>query len=245
MTIKVGFIGKAKSGKTTVARMLEELLTDSSYSVKVHSLADPLKDCVDEIYGLTEEHRDGILKERYNIFPIKSQREIAAIIYKHFSNHPVHPISYKMAEALSKVWDMLAHKVTLRSGTYGINMNGTDYVETYNFVYSSPRIFYQLFGTDLMRKEVADSFWLDYVSTMTDTDIVIVPDVRFLNESAMMDYNYQIIRDNIAQVAKHVSEQTQWNYEDITDTIINNGSLEQLNEDARSIKIELAEKMKK
>lgn len=59
----VGFAGCKGSGKDYAGRTLEDILTAGGFHVRQYKFADPLKAFCLKIFGWTEEHTDGDLKE--------------------------------------------------------------------------------------------------------------------------------------------------------------------------------------
>lgn len=56
----IGMVGKARSGKNTVADMLQQQLGSD---VSIYAFADPIKETVNRMFGWDDRHRDGDLKE--------------------------------------------------------------------------------------------------------------------------------------------------------------------------------------
>jgi hypothetical protein len=97
---------------------------------------------------------------------------------------------------------------------------------------------YQLFGTEMMRECVSDSFWTD----IAPTENTIITDVRFKNETEWLFNNDGILidvqrPDNQIKVASHSSESGTGVGADYI--IVNDGTLEQLEDEVNRLADEL------
>jgi hypothetical protein len=224
----IGIAAKARSGKDTFLDFLierhRELGNDYHKKFVKHPFAAPLKDFCDEMLGFTQEHREGSLKETVGLFPIDFGN-LRDLIIKHFGKHPTKPVdrksSTKIHQAIIEVfWDNLFCKVN----------------SSQNYLHVSPREVYQKVGTEVMRENHLDSFWIDYLQQYDlSTTIVGVPDVRFENEVKIIrKLGGQIThleRPNVVSVANHSSENGVSIIEDDI-IIVNEGSLEDFREKA-------------
>lgn len=224
----IGIAGKARSGKDTVAGML--LSEDPSFSR--YNLADPIKACINEMFGLDERHSDGALKEV--VLPIEyvTTEFMKLTIWKHFSDH----MAYKELRYCSEAFQKMLDQYIVEGHDLGRNAR----VNCKDFYLVSPRELYQWFGTDIMRHLVRDTFWLDVVDTNRN---YIIPDIRFENEAEWVRENGFLIhleRGDAIQVAKHESENGVGRL-DNESVIVNNGSLGELNTEALKVLYDMME----
>lgn len=210
----VGLAAKARSGKD---RLADEIVRISDF--EKYSLADPIKACVNEMFGFDERHSEGFLKEIELPVLTIGINHMTAVIYKHFSDQ----LSYFVCQQLAEVFKVLLAKRRVLNTS-----NNVDYWIV------SPRQLYQWFGTDVMRKEYSDTFWIDVVDT--DRNLIIA-DIRFENEAEWIRENGHLIhitREDAEQVNSHESEKGVDIKED--DSIIaNNGSLDSFLMQAKDI----------
>jgi len=95
------------------------------------------------------------------------------------------------------------------------------------------RLILQGWGTDFKRKLHGEDYWIKKMQialTNLNTDCVIVPDVRFKNESQFIKNNHGIIirvERETGHLDKHISE-TELDSEPYDHLIVNNGTLEEL-----------------
>lgn len=117
------------------------------------------------------------------------------------------------------------------------------------------RILLQIYGTDIFRKRVKNTHWIEQVynrSVNEEFDIEIITDVRFPNEiSFFEDKGFNIIKiriernyDRILESDKHESEigldnYTEWDY-----IIHNHGTIEYLHQITKEILNRIDENMK-
>lgn len=182
----VGLAAKARSGKDTLA---DEIVKISNF--EKYSLADPIKVCVNEMFGFDERHSEGFLKEIDLPVLTISIHHMTAVIYKHFSDH----LNYFVCQQLAEAFKVLLVKRRVLNTS-----NNVDYWIV------SPRQLYQWFGTDVMRKGYSDTFWIDIVDTNRN---LIIADIRFENEAEWVRKNghlIHIIREDAEQVNSHESE---------------------------------------
>jgi hypothetical protein len=72
----------------------------------------------------------------------------------------------------------------------------------------SPRRMLQFIGTEVCRKQIADTFWLDRMKDWRQDNpasVFIHPDVRFENEADMCDMVIELTRDEINYAGNHPS----------------------------------------
>lgn len=70
----------------------------------------------------------------------------------------------------------------------------------------SPRKFLQVIGTDLIRTQIHNDFWLESaIRNVKDLDIAFMADARFPNEFERCDYLIELSRDGIQYACNHPS----------------------------------------
>ena len=100
------------------------------------------------------------------------------------------------------------------------------------------RLLLQWWGTEFKRKMVSDTYWLDKLQNWilqhcnTEREVVVVPDVRFLNEVEMIKQLGGVVikihRPGITTEDNHISETGLDDYKDWDGIITNNSDLEAL-----------------
>lgn len=189
----LGLTGPARSGKDTVADILV-----ASHKFEKYSLASPIKGFFDKLFNWDEQHRDGALKE----IVCRANCEINVLRACLEAFFPTE----KYDELLIKFNSVFDPYKTF-NGNYDI----------------SPRVAYQLFGTEFGRS-ISNTIWLDLAKlklSSLDNPFpdptypykikgLVVPDIRFQNEADWILSSggtlIHIERDNVVQVAKHSSE---------------------------------------
>lgn len=191
----IGIAGMARSGKDETTKMILE--HDDYKNYNRYGLADPIKNCTNEIFGWGERQGYGDLKEKvvYKWFKL-DEYELSEIVNSYIGEHLKYV--YKRPHALSKAFyhSVLKNNVVLKIGNYML-------------LRISPRIVYQRFGTDFARKLVSkDSIWFD----IAPKERIIISDVRFENEAQWVRDSGGVVihikREglNDSLVAKHDSE---------------------------------------
>lgn len=153
MTIKVGILGLAGSGKDTFASMLQEELSKLGHDFQIDRYARPIKELTSRIFGLTlDEIEHRVTKElptRINLTVLINECNAMLQYTLKFTPHEVE-------QAQDLLYNYFAGCTEL-----------------------SPRRFQQHFGTDVVRA-VRPNAWVDILQER-DANL-IVPDVRFENE---------------------------------------------------------------
>ncbi|AUR95247.1 P-loop containing nucleoside triphosphate hydrolase [Vibrio phage 1.204.O._10N.222.46.F12] len=207
--MRLGFTGQAGSGKDTAAQMAQAIMP----SHPIYSLAGPIKDVFDKAFKWDERHRDGELKEvrldRFMINPL----DLVIHASRQYNVHP--KVATKAVELFLDVIQMHNVHVTVYNGV-------TVAIENL-----SPRIAYQVWGTEVWRKIGGDTFWMDIAP-----DDCIIPDIRFDNEASICDVLFEIQGKNHrtgSKVNQHASE-AGISEELIDLTVHNTGTLVELQE---------------
>lgn len=221
----IGLTGLARCGKDTFGEMLAQKLGYETYA-----LASPIKEFINDLFGWDERMSDGALKEE-EIYTAATSYTGLLKAFKGFNELlqsttllPPYANSY-FADRFLEVFK--------------------DYFRRNDGVYQwhiSPRKAYQLFGTEFGRQVIKDSLWTD----IAPKENVIWTDVRFDNESdAVLKANGKIIHvirpgQNTIGESTHASEAglTNINY---FATIVNDGTLAELDGAAASLKAVLIE----
>ena len=205
--MRLGFTGQAGSGKDTAARMALAIMP----SHPIYSLAGPIKDVFDEAFGWTPAHREGHLKETRLSSFIICPMQLIRITAKQYNVTQV-----LAGQAVWKFLEVLKiHNVRL-----------TKYnIATYKVDNLSPRIAYQVWGSDVWRNLGGETFWTDLAP-----DNCIIPDIRFDNEAGICDLLFEIQGKNQrtgGKVNQHASENGI--SEELVDLVVkNHGTLEEL-----------------
>lgn len=200
--MNIGLIGRARSGKDTAASYLEQQLNMASYA-----FADPLKECVNALFGWDERHSDGLLKEEPVVCTTLDFDAFHGALERH-----------RLPEKIGNGWlfDEFIRRLLVAHERQGI--------EQANLF--SPRISYQVFGTDTCRALICDNVWVNLMPSNC-----IVRDVRYPNEAAAIKDKGGILihlsRENAPSVASHSSEQ-HISAMDADAYINNDGSIEEL-----------------
>lgn len=208
--IVIGLNGIARSGKDTAAKFMKEFFEEKGMKTASFYFAERLKDSVDTVFGFDERHRDGILKEEIVCCNAKMDW-----IIKCMKDVLLHDVCETENEA-NRLADFITLNLvaTLMKESIAYSIDG----DSYTFMIS-PRRIYQVFGTDVVRANVKDSFWTDIVKNQilrSDADVVFVTDVRFdnecemledLDESGIQSWIFKVERPNLTtKVTSHVSE---------------------------------------
>ena len=101
--------------------------------------------------------------------------------------------------------------------------------------FSTPREILQYVGTDMARKYINDSIWVNIlVQDMNNYNKIVIPDMRFSNERDLissLDGKVVLIKRNgVDETDGHISENDLGTEDDYDIVIENNGTLEELKE---------------
>ena len=210
----IGLCGKARSGKDTVGKMIAE-----KTGLKTYAFAQPLKECVNALFGWDKRHGDGELKELFiESVIIPARRTAFDKTVKDKVLHGVAPITSENVESM-------LNDLCFKNDDVWVNFSYQgDLIVGYNI---SPRLAYQTFGTELIRDNYGDDAWLK----IAPKENVIITDVRFDNEAEHVINNgghvIKIDRDIDYGVLDHSSEKGISDHLIHAD-IVNDGSLEDL-----------------
>lgn len=198
-------VGRARSGKDTAAKFLIEAgIVSRSYA-----FAEPIKKCVNALFGWDERHADGELKEVEIEARIDPRRCVNFIQYYNAYKLDQYMDAGTAFNTVVKLFGLQTLKGGIIAGII------------------SPRKAYQLFGTEFGRNMLSDSVWVDIAPKKN----VVITDCRFPNEAAWVRKNNgKLIRVNrleAAAVNAHPSEQ-HISQLDVHVDLFNNFSLEHL-----------------
>lgn len=205
--MRLGFTGKAGSGKDTAAHMARSIMP----SHPIYSLAGPIKDVFNKTFKWDKRHRDGELKEvRLPKFVVNPYELINTTAEQYGVTRPLAERAVDLFFTVLQIHNV--DVVRYNSCTVGITN-------------LSPRIAYQVWGTDVWRKVGGDTFWTDIAP-----EDCIIPDIRFDNEANICDLLFEIQGKNHrtgSKVNQHASEAGI--SEELIDLVVKNyGTLEEL-----------------
>lgn len=218
----------ARSGKDTVASMIQESLDINRYA-----FAKPIKESINNLFRWDERHEDGVLKEIVlpTFLPTSSQwQEVVGNFYRKHPELNTLQMCVDIGELIHKTFKNWAYA----NGRVIRKVDNSGLAEGSYLLHVSPREVYQLFGTEMMRECVSDSFWTD----IAPTENVIITDVRFNNEVTWLKSNGGILIDvqrpnNQVSVASHASEAGTGVEGDYV--IVNDGTLDMLQDEVYGV----------
>ena len=205
--MRLGFTGKAGSGKDTAARMALKVMP----SHPIYSLAGPIKDFFDDAFGWDESHREGDQKE------VRQGKLLVDI--SRWTDLCVKMYGVSQLDAICAVTRFLNK---IRQHSVRVFHYSQQLVTITNI---SPRIAYQVWGSDVWREIAGDNFWTDLAP-----EDCIIADVRFDNEANFCDILFKVEGKNQrtgGEVNQHISE-AGVNPERIDYIIENTGTLDDL-----------------
>ncbi len=205
--MRLGFTGKAGSGKDTAAKMAMKVMPDHP----IYSLAGPIKDFFEDAFGWDERHREGDQKEvRQGKLFVNISRWTDLCVKLYGVSH------------LDAVCAVTRFLNKIRQHSVRVFHYNQQLVTITNI---SPRIAYQVWGSDVWREIGGENFWTDLAP-----EDCILADVRFDNEAFFCDVLFEIKGKNQrtgVAVNQHISE-AGVNPASVAFTIENTGTLDQL-----------------
>jgi hypothetical protein len=188
----IGLNGLAKSGKDTFG---EYIVTN--YEFTRIAFADELKDIASETTGIAKEYFfDVDLKDKPLEVPIKLSSELCLKL--------IQAISTRTELFDSVILQKDFHKDLLHSCLLDVD----------NHEFASPRAFLQRLGTDICRKHIDDSIWIELSKEKIrrTKGSIVITDVRFPNEVKLIKelggIAVKIKRQSVVPVTtSHSSEQ--------------------------------------
>lgn len=179
MSIKLGLLGLAVSGKDTAAEILQRVLAEQGMCFPIMKYAGLLKEATRLAFGDNFDDRD-VKEERVFVTP---------------------DLADKIIDATDYIWVKLWGNNTYYMQKYFDLYNDlcTKHIDSKTWI--SPREFQQLLGTDVVRTIDPDA-WVKYLTEQDGN--YIVSDVRFANE--LLDYNVLLWRGDVMDTEAHVSE---------------------------------------
>lgn len=201
--MRIGLTGIARSGKDTVAQMMQKLVP---FDHPIVSLAAPIKAIFGEACGWNERHADGDLKEVTDYYKFTREKMIEFCIYNY---------GLEVSDSIDQVNKFF--KAVEEDDKSDVKIRDKQYV----YCTISPRRAYQLWGS--VFRDKGANFWLDMLP-----EKCICPDVRYDNEAEAMDLVYKVVRPGNGVVAvAHASEEG-ISDELVTLALLNDGTLDDL-----------------
>lgn len=230
--------GEARSGKDTSADIIEQLCKAGNIPVTRTFFAKALKESAKEVFGYTDEHVYGSLKETVADLKITTVQLIVRVSEQLRSGHlnfipkmqPERDVEHIMQDI---VLNMLCAMRTTHNGCAEYQC--------------SPRQIMQWWGTEAVRVGGYDAAWVDAVASeirQSTSDIAIISDARFDNEITKIKEMFlqsdvkvvKLLRGDKPKVHSHISEAGV--SPDLVDyTITNDGSIRDLIEHLSSVLI--------
>ncbi|OJA76063.1 hypothetical protein BGV67_02840 [Burkholderia ubonensis] len=186
----IGIMGRAGTGKDTVAQMIQRGMVSAGLRhVAIGGFADYLRDIANHI-GLNPFRRE--TKETPHVVGRDEfeERLFDAIEHKFCRLLPMNARAALFAYTYEDCEKFLADKTS-----------------TFPYYSISPRQFMQTIGN--AGRKVSEDFWIRLARVKWDAlpGIVLVTDCRFVNEAAVADKIILVRRPDVPPVAEHVSEQ--------------------------------------
>lgn len=182
MSIKLGLLGLAGSGKDTAAEILQRVLAEQGMCFPIMKYAGLLKEATRLAFGDNFDDRD-VKEERVFVTP---------------------ELADKIIDATDYVWLKLGLPDELFEE---YNRLTIEFIDSKTWI--SPREFQQVFGTDVVRV-IDPAAWAKYLKEQDGN--FIVSDVRFVNEFVdynVLLWRTDVCQDN-AGVLGHSSEKLAW-----------------------------------
>lgn len=187
MSLRIGLLGLAASGKDAAAEILQRVLAEQGMCFPILKYAGLLKEATRLAFGDNFDDRD-VKEERVFVTP---------------------DLADKIIDATDYVWLKLYGDDPIAMDTYFYDFTMLCQKHIDSKTWMSPREFQQLLGTDVVRAIDPDA-WVKYLTEQDGN--YIVSDVRFTNE--LVDYNVLLWRTDICQddagVLGHSSEKLAW-----------------------------------
>ena len=198
----IGISGYARSGKDTSANMLIEKLSKKGITAYKYSFAQYIKESMGFLCGFKPQDLDGKTKEVSRL--IEMDLMFFIMILNDLTGTGF--IEEDDQFTLINKWIQILEDHNL--------VKDQDHNSDILYVESSPRKIFQLFGTEFARDNICQDIWLRMAEmNMEDGCVMIIPDVRFLNEAEWIKSNNGIIisvsrdsRENIG--VAHSSEKS-------------------------------------
>lgn len=205
MTKFIGFAGHKQVGKDLSAKMVTTLFEHNGLHVATTSFATVLKNMCVNILGLKKE----------GVFGTDAEKNAASHIK----------------------WDDMPHEIRIKySNDQKFLID--EFLPKPRSGFMTNREVLQIMGTDIFRK-LYPNVWTDslFRQDWSNYDYVLVPDVRFPNEALAIEQNDGIlirIERETGLQDSHISETALDGY-DFKNRIVNNGSLQELEEKLKVI----------
>ncbi len=221
--------GEARSGKDTSADIIEGLCKAGNIPVTRTFFAKALKESAKEVFGYTDEHVYGSLKETVATLKITAVQLLVRVSDQLRSGHlSFIPKMQPERDFGNIVQEIVRNMLGAMRPTYN---GGANYQ-------CSPRQIMQWWGTEAVRVGAYDAAWIDAVADeikQSSSDIAIISDARFDNEIIKINDMFlqsdvkviKLLRGDKPKVHAHISEAgvSPWL---IDYTITNDGSIQDL-----------------
>lgn len=243
-SFKIGLSGKKGAGKDTVADMLQKIIKeDSGLEFQRTSFAAELYRFLSNILGVTVE---GLLKQKD-----QPEIELGMLFKEDFKSRVDQHLQMLLEEYtqhgilgypfIFKIKRLIYTAVHMRLYTAHWPPRLNDIYQLKDF-----RGLIQEVGTDIMKKQVAEDFWIE-LSGVNDQSLQIFSDVRFDDEAVPFVENGFLIHVNAyeggakpdcsTKTEQHISEQ--FDGEKVADVVLHNlkdhMTLQDLEKEVRSI----------
>lgn len=181
----IGISGYAQSGKDTLCNILiHHGIIDTRYA-----FADPIKDTVNAMFGWDERHAFGDLKETMLDINCVTGMDSDSFLAK-CEEYGLTKFGLNAIDIENVFCTEMLPYLNTKTGILTI----------------SPRICYQLFGTEVGRRRLHEDVWV----LIAPTEKVAIPDVRFPNEAKWIadngGYVFRVVKDDAKPIAPHESE---------------------------------------
>lgn len=218
----------ARSGKDTVADIIQ-----LHGEIGRYALASPIKESMNDLFGWGTEQGNGALKEVVIPTYLPNKWQVIEVLGKYKDLHEKLTTIQNIYDYGCNIYDAMlewlyANGRVVRAVSSGGHSTGN------RLIHVSPREMYQIFGTEMMRECISETFWLD----IAPTENTIITDIRFPNEAEWLKVNGGILVDIVrpnkdTQVASHASESGTGAKPDYT--LVNDGTIKELNVKVKSL----------
>ncbi|MEO5367576.1 MAG: hypothetical protein H7831_14720 [Magnetococcus sp. WYHC-3] len=197
-------------GKKEVGKDTSAKILVEKYGFRRFAFADPLKEIVAEAFDLSiYDLHDPVMKETKFFQPFVVDEGYADRLVEQLKIH--HPITDKQS-------------VKIKQSIIGQ-------------VFNNRRQILQYVGTDLVRTNVSDSFWVDvFHNQIKHIERIVITDMRFPNErefvrNVLKGKLLLLRRDSKKESGKHASENSLGNDSEYDAVIENTGSIQELEQE--------------
>lgn len=219
----IGLSAQLQNGKDTVAALILKLTSkESPYSAwTTRRFAGKLKEMTAILLGCTIDQLEDI-----NYKNTELSEDWRRWYFTHYKLKTETNPEGRVSPYFSNEKDALEYKVKLDDYVHGSQMENE---------LLTPRKILQLLGTEGGRDVIHPNIWVNAtLGDLTENDRIIITDARFPNEVIGIKKKkgivVKIIRPSVVSTSTHPSETSLNNYTDWDYVIVNDGTLEQLEE---------------